>query len=520
MTEVTPQPCSILDDPYSQVGDIDMELDETTLRMETFEDEQTTLCQLGPAQDDYCAPDTEGDENLNDAASASSMDDEELQGRLVLSSLLAPTTSSSAERPLSPQVVISLAAEPSPEGGPDTEGSQGTVQGDEAPASSSRVCGVVVKFAPKRGFGVIAPEDGGGSVFAHWTQIYSEDKWPQLFCGMRVEYTPSVSDGKVVATTITAPGGGVLHNPEETMRRQRELSTDTYTGKVAWFHAAGYGFILTDVEIEWPEKLPAGSSIYVSREDLVMAEGSIYNLEPGMPVQFRVFKPEGKAVTAAEVTAIGGDPLVCSATAPALKQLSGKIGTTMLKRCAGLKPGASTPSGGRIEGVKRTMLKPKVQIGTTQAVSLMMPPCKFFLQGRCNKGTACPYRHSVPAETFDPAELDRSLDAALGSLRSRGGQRLADGYETADAQDAAGADVEIAQEAADASPAREAPSPPRSLLTPGQPLLRPQNEPTIPIPCKFFAQGCCLKGESCKFAHIRVEDALTACLVESINSLR
>eukprot|EP00971_Amphidinium_carterae_P164277 3256677-Amphidinium_carterae.1 len=44
-------------------------------------------------------------------------------------------------------------------------------------------------------------------------------------------------------------------------------------------------------------------------KDLVIAEGSVCNLQPGMPVQFRVFKPQDRPVAAAEVTSIGGQPL-------------------------------------------------------------------------------------------------------------------------------------------------------------------------------------------------------------------
>jgi len=54
-----------------------------------------------------------------------------------------------------------------------------------------REIGIVERFQPKRGFGVIAPVTGGESVFAHWTQIFSHDKWPQLSQGMHVEFTRS-----------------------------------------------------------------------------------------------------------------------------------------------------------------------------------------------------------------------------------------------------------------------------------------------------------------------------------------
>jgi len=177
------------------------------------------------------------------------------------------------------------------------------------PLSDTREMGTVEKFTSKRGFGLIRPDDGSKNIFVHWTQISSHDKWPQLIPGMRVEYVKAIQRGRLAATSVTGPGGALIVTTGAVNNSQRKLSPFTLTGTATWFHKAGYGFIRIDSKMEWPQRLSAGSEIYVSREDLVVADGSPCSLEPGMRVQFKVYKPRDREVAAAEVTALGGSPL-------------------------------------------------------------------------------------------------------------------------------------------------------------------------------------------------------------------
>mmetsp|Transcript_15470 Transcript_15470/g.41761 ORF Transcript_15470/g.41761 Transcript_15470/m.41761 type:complete len:1056 (+) Transcript_15470:143-3310(+) len=173
-----------------------------------------------------------------------------------------------------------------------------------------RLLGTVEKFAPKRGFGIIISKDGDQRIFAHWSNIHSHDKWPQLKAGMQVEFEIDLEDPKMEAHHITLPGGDPITTVADAERLFRQLSDFVCTGTVVWFSKVGYGFISTDTKIDWPEALPAGHRVYVSREDLIMAEGSPCHLDEGMRVQFRVYKPAEKPVAAAEVTQIGGAPIV------------------------------------------------------------------------------------------------------------------------------------------------------------------------------------------------------------------
>jgi len=175
---------------------------------------------------------------------------------------------------------------------------------------ATRIVGKVTRFAAKRGFGFIKPAEGGKDVLVHWSQITSNMKWPRLERDMEVEYSPGTDDeGRKKAFNVTLEGGGDIDLEEES--ENRKLSTFRITGTVKFFAKAGYGFITTKKAITWPEKLPAGTDIYVSREDLEVAEDSLCRLRPGQEVEFNVYKQEDKAsIAAANVTEPGGEAII------------------------------------------------------------------------------------------------------------------------------------------------------------------------------------------------------------------
>lgn len=175
-----------------------------------------------------------------------------------------------------------------------------------------RVQGTVASFQSQRGFGVIQPDEGGETVFVHWKQILSIEKWPQLATGVAVEYTISIDEwGKLIALNVTLPGGGPIGNEQDAIVANRVLSEFTVIGTVAEFkREVGCGYLVCQVDLPfpWPEVLPAGSMIFVSREDLVVVEGCACSLVEGMEVEFRVFQ-SNNGLQAAEVTSAGGEPI-------------------------------------------------------------------------------------------------------------------------------------------------------------------------------------------------------------------
>jgi len=172
--------------------------------------------------------------------------------------------------------------------------------------------GTVERYDRKRGFGFIKPESGGKSIFVHWSEIQSDDQWPSLKRGMEVSYDISEDDerrgqNKEIAVNVTDTGGGNIQIDE---REEDQLSSFKCKGTVKFFAKKGYGFITCDQAIKWPQKLPAGSDIYVSREDIVIGEGSVCNLSQGMRVQFKVCQREGQdGLAAAQVCNEDGSPI-------------------------------------------------------------------------------------------------------------------------------------------------------------------------------------------------------------------
>ena len=79
--------------------------------------------------------------------------------------------------------------------------------------------GIVKWFSNAKGYGFIAPEEGGDDIFAHFSAI-SMDGYKSLRQGQKVLY--EVSDGPkgLLASSISLEGGGaeaVEETKEETM---------------------------------------------------------------------------------------------------------------------------------------------------------------------------------------------------------------------------------------------------------------------------------------------------------------
>jgi len=152
--------------------------------------------------------------------------------------------------------------------------------------------------------------------------------------------------GKSRALDITFPGGVEANHGDET----KNLSKFRVAGVVKFFAKEGYGFITLNTAIPAPFKMPAGSDIYVSREEIDMAEESRVSLWKGMEVEFNVYKPEGKenaTLAASNVTAPGGESLVFARPARSEKPMK-KAKTASKGKGNGKKAGA---------GVKRTIVK-------------------------------------------------------------------------------------------------------------------------------------------------------------------
>lgn len=409
------------------------------------------------------------------------------------------------------------------------EAADATMPAEPGEPETQRMRGTVLKFAPTRGYGIIEPEGGGVSLFVHWTQLRSNDKWPQLLPGTAVEFEIRVEKGKNIAADISLPGGRpICMDQESSDACDKPVSDVTMTGTVSYFSWAGYGFIKTDEAATWPHELPAGSDIYVSREELVVFEGSSCNLSNGMRVQFRLYVPADKPVAAAEVTAIGGAPLV------GISMEAGK-GTTFASSSKGLGKGKS-----EVEGVQRTIQKPLVlgRIGRNAE----SPTCKFFAAGRCMRGDACTYSHTMApavAEGGDPMLPLQSVEATIAMLTAALSKVEAEADKRplckffVEQRCTKGAacqfthgDIDssrLSQRSAAGFAAGTARASPICLRRPAQPGSPEYDEailngfagssqlPAGATPCKFFLAGRCSKGEACRFVHGCVGAVASTC---------
>jgi len=159
--------------------------------------------------------------------------------------------------------------------------------------TTSKMKGTVVKFIRRKGFGFIQPnKEGEKQVFVHWSEIHTDEQWPNLESGQEVQFTLKEEKGKRSAEKVTKLGGGKIKNKED----ERDIDEETiYTGTVKFFDSwKGFGFIIPDEEIEYGGQTattsPEDGGVYVSRDDIIIAEGSDARLNPKTKVQFQVYK--------------------------------------------------------------------------------------------------------------------------------------------------------------------------------------------------------------------------------------
>lgn len=177
---------------------------------------------------------------------------------------------------------------------------------------STRYKGVVKEYNRRRGFGYILPDgqedDRKNRMFVHWKQIQSDDSWPALEEGQKVEYyegtkTKGKQEGKKSACKVTAHGGG---NIVTGSGRTYLDKSQRFTGVVKYWNAEkGFGYIKIESDIS------IGGTDFTSKNDVyVPIDEIVTDDEPPAlklkdEVQFTLYKTE-KGSGAASVTAKDG----------------------------------------------------------------------------------------------------------------------------------------------------------------------------------------------------------------------
>jgi CspA family cold shock protein len=173
--------------------------------------------------------------------------------------------------------------------------------------AAKRIVGTVKDFNSKRGFGTILPDDGGERVFCHWKAIMSDDRWPRLEKGMKVQFELEEHEGKTRAANVTTTKGAkiALGSKEELV-----YSEYCYPGVVKWFNRgsgknSGFGFITLQMQAQLgDEVIPANTDIYISREE-ILTEDPNPRLVRNMEVEFIIAKTQSGKFAATDVTLPG-----------------------------------------------------------------------------------------------------------------------------------------------------------------------------------------------------------------------
>jgi len=153
--------------------------------------------------------------------------------------------------------------------------------------------GTVVRFYRSRGFGFIKPATGGKQVLVHWSNLVTDDDWPFVKSGTKVEFKLVEKDdkGKRSAREVTLEGGEKI--PIFTPNYSSRVSNDdeVYSGTIKFFdYRKGFGVIKPNEEITWND-VTAEEGVFFSRDAIIStgaAKGKVLNLRHGTKVTFKV----------------------------------------------------------------------------------------------------------------------------------------------------------------------------------------------------------------------------------------
>ena len=157
--------------------------------------------------------------------------------------------------------------------------------------------GTVKWFNAEKGFGFIAPDDGGPDVFVHFSAIADEGGFRTLDEGQQVEFEASQGQRGLQADSVRPVGGGAPRRQDAGYDRDRDRGRDDRgrgrddrgrdggrpsrggrtTGTVTWFdNDKGFGFIQPDDD---------GPDVFV-HFSAIADRGGYRSLDEGQRVEF------------------------------------------------------------------------------------------------------------------------------------------------------------------------------------------------------------------------------------------
>jgi cold shock CspA family protein len=219
----------------------------------------------------------------------------------------------------------------------------------------ARYTGTVNFYSKMRGYGFVeldtknfAPND---SVFVHWHDIKSEDRFPALYKGLQVEFGlqkwSERGRSTLRAKEVASPGGGALALQDTVLAEKKEFVGGQgfrYTGNLKFYNPrTGIGYITLDTPV--PD-VPA--EICVERSE-VNSGNSAPGWMSDCKVEFGIWKTARGLYKAYNMTLPGGEALTMAAVEHRESAASGQTFTgevTMWNWQQGwgfIKPDPSSP---------------------------------------------------------------------------------------------------------------------------------------------------------------------------------
>jgi len=189
----------------------------------------------------------------------------------------------------------------------NTEKDTETVENVEKSTDSGvpKLKGTILAFYRGRGYGFIKPEKveeeeeseeekKKQEVMVQWEDIVTDDPFPYIKKGTKVEYLLTKENDKLKAKEVTLAGGAKIPVFTKPYKDRAVNKEDTYKGTVAFYnYYRGWGMLKPDEEITWKETTTTGG-LFFSKAGILTAtprkRGYRAKLQKGLRVAFKIYK--------------------------------------------------------------------------------------------------------------------------------------------------------------------------------------------------------------------------------------
>lgn len=190
--------------------------------------------------------------------------------------------------------------------------------------SDARYSGVVERYYKWSGYGFITfAQKGvvpGDTVYVHYRNIQSDDRYPYLAKGMQVEFgllkkkEQKFGVEALRARTVTLPGGGNIALQDDADAEKKTFVGGQwlrYTGTLKFYNAKrGFGWLTMDDGYALTEPVP--KELRIEEHEVNCAGKKPRNMESGLAVEFGIQKTRKEQFVAYNMTLPGGLPLLQS----------------------------------------------------------------------------------------------------------------------------------------------------------------------------------------------------------------